>query len=452
MFQKILLGRDVLKRHMKFIRKIFKFKQVLILLIVLLLAFFLLTRDLNEPFWGHHEFNGVFYSNIARNYLKYGFLQTGFKEVTNYGTVARSNFSYHTHHPPLFPIFLSLAFKLFGISEVVARTMSIFFSLGFLLVFYLLAKYIYNISKAAIFLLFGIFTPVFLYYARLPVYEPIASFFIIITAFFYLYWHKTKNNKFFILGLVSLLLAQLTEWPSFYLSPCLFLHQFIFYPKKRKLAISWLAIPGMTIIAILLLRPSQGLLSIFTKRMSVGSSQPFTFWEFIRLELARLRSFFTTPLLLLTFFWVAGYIKKFISNFKKIDFKEHFIIFFLIFGLAHIIIFPNIAWYHDYMFYYFFPPVLLATFISMDKLFKSFKAYGFLAFLFVLLIIMFEKKQFLIDLKNLDPHKDCVLWGIKIKENKMKPLIETKNKEVYKICPPFTNYYADLEVKFKLLP
>jgi 4-amino-4-deoxy-L-arabinose transferase-like glycosyltransferase len=433
-------------------RKIFKISQVVVLFTVLLTAFFILIKDLNEPFWGHHEFNGVFYSNIARNYLKYGFAKTGFKEVINYGNVTKDNFLYHTHHPPLFPIFLSVTFWLFGISEAAARLMSIFFSLGFLLVLYLLGGLIYNISRTGLFLLLGIFTPIFIYYGRLPVYEPVASFFIILTVFCYLYWFKTKKSSFFILGLLYLFLAQLTEWPSFYLGPVLFLHNFLFYPKKRRLSLLWLAVSVLSFLIILSLRPSESLAVIFYKRFTSGNGQPFTFWQFISLELARLRSFFTTPLLMLVFFWVVSYVKKIIINFNKIHYKEHFVGFFLVFGWLHIIIFPNIAWYHDYMFYYFFPPVLLAAFISMDKLFKFFKPYGFLVFILIVLLIYFEKKQFLSDLKNLDPHKDCVNWGIKIKENKMEPLIETSNKEVYKICPPFTQFYADEKVMFKLLP
>ena len=63
-----------------------------IIYLVILLAFFLLLPKIDKPFFGHHDWNGVFYSNIARNYLRYGYLKTKFGEVTNYGRVEAEDF------------------------------------------------------------------------------------------------------------------------------------------------------------------------------------------------------------------------------------------------------------------------------------------------------------------------------------------------------------------------
>jgi len=424
---------------------------------LMILVFILLGTNINQPFWGHHEWNGVFYSNIARNYLRYGFIKTKFGEVINYGVVNSENFHFHTQHPVLFPILLAIFFKIFGIGEWQARLLPIIFSLASLYIFNLILKKIYNFSLTYLPVILGIITPLFLYYARMPVYEPIIGFFILLTVYFYWLWRNNPQKLTFIIVCLSLLICQMIEWPGYYLGLTLFLHLFLFPVKtKSRLRGLWwliLSLASFSLVVIhqyLLTGEVRGaLFNIFMKRMGEGTSQPFTLWQFIRLEIARARSFLTTPLLALAFYWFIVYLIKIIRQ-QKISPQEHFSIFFLFFGVLHIIIFPNVAWYHDYMWYYFFFPLLLAVSIALKNIFSKAKQFKFLVFLVILLLVFLEKRKFFIDLKKLNPHFKCVKWGKEIKTGLKPSVIELDSEEDAKICPPFTNYYADQEVEFKL--
>lgn len=434
------------------------------LFIVLILAFILLSQGINKPFYGHHEWNGVFYSNIARNYLRYGFLKTKFGEVSNYGVVSPKEFVFHTQHPVLFPILLAVFFKIFGIVEWSARLFAVFFSLGGLAVFYLILKRVYKVSHGFLGILLGIFTPLFLYYGRMPVYEPVITLFILLTIYFYFIWREKQTKKYFVLTNISLFLCQMIEWPGFYLAAILFFHYLIFPIKNDKLKVKkkdrflglwWLGIALVSFSIIifhqfLLTNQIKGNLArIFLVRLTGGKGQPFTFLQFIKLELARTRSFFTSTLLFLVFCWLVNYLRRVFKK-KKILASEHFVIFYLIFGLIHVIIFPQVAWYHDYMLYYFFPPVLLSASLVLKKIFTLKKLWHYFLFSLILFLVFWEKRQFLKDLKNLNPHVNCVKWGKEVKAGKREPTIMTDNEEEIKICPPFTSYYADYPVEFKL--
>ncbi|PIS09366.1 hypothetical protein COT75_01670 [Candidatus Beckwithbacteria bacterium CG10_big_fil_rev_8_21_14_0_10_34_10] len=443
---------------MKFINNWSKFKNNFFLFLILLLAFFLLGKDINEPFWGQHEFNNVFYSNIAKNYLRYGFLETKLGQVTNYGVVSAKDFTYHTYHPSLYPILLALFFKIFGIFEWSARLLSIIFSLLFLFLVNLILKNIYQIKQGFLYLLLAIFTPLFLYYARLPVFEPIIAPFILLTVYLYFIWRKKQKKKYFVLILLSLFVCQMIEWPGFYLSLILVGHYLIFPLKKSRIFFG-ICLFALSAGSFLLIVGHQylltgeiygGLASSFVRRVKgLGGHQPFTLLQLFRLELSRARSFLTSTVLFLSLFWLLNYFKELIKR-KKISSKDHFLILFLIFGLLHLVIFPNIAWYHDYMLYYLFPPILLTASLGLKKIYSYAPGLKPLILAVILVLIYGEKKQFLHDLRNLDHHVKCVIWGQEIKKGLRKPVIELESYEDVSICPPFTQFYADQPVEFRL--
>src|SRR3989344_9213561 len=86
----------------------------LLIAVLILLSLKLLSFEINKPFWGHHDWNSVVYSNIARNYVRYGYLATKLAQVTNYDYQEPKNFGFITHYPPLLPILMSLPFHLLG--------------------------------------------------------------------------------------------------------------------------------------------------------------------------------------------------------------------------------------------------------------------------------------------------------------------------------------------------
>jgi len=156
--------------------KSFKIKLILPFLFILVFSCLVLLPKLTKPFVGHHDWNGVFYSNIARNYLTYGLKATQLGQVTNSGLQSSDQFNYYTHYPPLMPLLLALDFKLLGISDITARLFPLALTiLSFLTIFRMTQKLklkpLIGLSSVLI-----IFTPMIGYFSHMPSQEALMVF------------------------------------------------------------------------------------------------------------------------------------------------------------------------------------------------------------------------------------------------------------------------------------
>src|SRR5438093_7130560 len=114
---------------------------ILIALAVLfLISAGVLSYRLTDPWIGHHDYNGAFYSLAARNYLQYGYGGTRFGMVINSDVASPEQFVYYTHHPPLLPLLVSFSFAVLGLHEWAARVVPVIFSLGSVGLVYLLGS------------------------------------------------------------------------------------------------------------------------------------------------------------------------------------------------------------------------------------------------------------------------------------------------------------------------
>src|SRR4030042_4900810 len=95
------------------------------IILISVVTIFLLSYKLNWPFWGHHEFNGVYYGTIAKNYLRYGIINTRGAQVNNLYPTEKTNWSFHQNHPATYPLLIATVFRLFGTTEASMRMVSI---------------------------------------------------------------------------------------------------------------------------------------------------------------------------------------------------------------------------------------------------------------------------------------------------------------------------------------
>ena len=83
----------------------------------------------------HHGWNGARRSINARNYLRFGYIQTRLAPLDNVGPAKgadgkpRKMWTYW-HHPPGFAILLSFAYGILGESETVARLLAVSLTLA----------------------------------------------------------------------------------------------------------------------------------------------------------------------------------------------------------------------------------------------------------------------------------------------------------------------------------
>jgi len=169
-------------------------------LIILILLALILTDHLAKPFIGHHDWNGVFYSQIARNYLRFGLLETKLGQLTGPN-------SFYTHYPPLFPLTLAAAFKVFGISDLVSRLVPVGLTIAGLLV-------LYRISSSWVVIAVAL-TPMLRYFGQMPSQEPLIIFLTLLSFYFF----RKKNRVGFYL---SVILNGLSGWAGYFFYPLLF--------------------------------------------------------------------------------------------------------------------------------------------------------------------------------------------------------------------------------------
>lgn len=85
---------------------------------IVLFASLVRAYGLFEP-WasGHLGTAGARFSIHAMNFVRYGYLATGFRPIESIGWTAPGTYELYTHHPPLISILVSLSFLFFGVAQ-----------------------------------------------------------------------------------------------------------------------------------------------------------------------------------------------------------------------------------------------------------------------------------------------------------------------------------------------
>lgn len=106
--------------------------------LLLVLYAVVLSRGIAQPWTGLHDWNGAFYSQLARNLLRYPFSMHHGMPVVAVGpeTPADGEWCFYSTHPPGLVWFIAASFRLWGEHEWAARLVPILFSLAALALLY----------------------------------------------------------------------------------------------------------------------------------------------------------------------------------------------------------------------------------------------------------------------------------------------------------------------------
>lgn len=391
-------------------------KRILIPLLLFLLTIFVVGKDLEKPFIGIHDWNGARYGNIARNYLKYGYLNINFAQVENSGTVSRGEMQYYTHYPPALPILISFSYKIFGVSEKATRLVPLLATAGTITVLYLTSRLLFGNLAA----LFGSFlvlvTPMVLYFGKNPVHEPLAVFFASISFLGVARFLKKEQNGLFLVYL-GLILTLLTNWSGLFLlaSLLVFVRQI---PKKHLIVFILLGLlsTGIHFAGVLLTTGTLlggGLKEAFLQRTAIGGTSALTSFspiEFIN----RLRLWFFTQFTTILFVIAAG---GFLIELKKRVFPEiPLLISIFIYCLLYSLVFPNATYIHSYYIFAFVIFIALTSAALFNRI-KAAKAFKILLFGVLLLIVFFERNDYLSSLRKSSGDKVAQKLGLEIKDS-----------------------------------
>lgn len=433
-------------------------KRIYIAVSLFLLTAFLLSHNLNKPFYGEHDWNGVRYGNIARNYLRYGLLNTKLGQIENSGYVESKQFSYLTHYPPLLPILISLNYKLFGISEWSTRFISLLATSGTILLIFLIGLHIWDIRKGLVASLLALATPLVLYFGKNPSHEALAVFFILLSFWGFLKYQKNGQRGFKLIFLFGLVMAQATTWVGYFLLPALTITLFLRkeFKQIKKLIPFWiLSLIMFTVhfihVAVLTGSVFGGnLLESLLQRSGILSEvQPSQFNLINYLGKTRLwfSTLFTNTLGFLVVIWLIN---------KRFNIKDdNWPIFCLgLIGLIYAILFSNALFIHNYLVFYFLPFVSLAASAGIFHIsqeiqkrsnyltsFRWVRHFSLILIVIFLAATFYERKSYLDALIRSDADKLAVEIGRAINR-------QTLPNDIVLVSPLKFSYSAENFLKF----
>lgn len=352
-------------------------RENLIFTLIFILALLLLCQNVKKPFIGHHDFNSAFFSQIARNLTVFPPDQTKLGLLIGSGFRQPKEFNYYIDNVPLYPWILAIDFKLLGIGELQARGLSALFSLGSLLLIYLITLRLFSKTAANLASLFYCLTAFFIYFGIAVFPEPQTIFFSLCTFYFFHIWFKTSKRNAFTLMLVFNFLSLLTVWGSYFLNIYLVIYYLLFKKNKEYLKISALLIlPILTFILFLLhvsslYGPSavKQLQTAFLSRsdlLTVPAAQQATILQFLSEEFHRSVAYFSKTTLLLSFVFTL----LVLSRIKKREDARNWMLLFSLFlwGLSYILIFRSAAYIHDYFLIYLSPYIAISAAVITTKI------------------------------------------------------------------------------------
>lgn len=420
--------------------------KIIISVLLFIFSFFLIGQNLEKPFWGEHDWNGARYGNIARNYLKYGFLESRFGQIENSGPAKKSEFEYYTHYSPLLPILIALSYKVFGISEWSTRLVSVLATSGSVVLIFLIGSRLYTLKFGILAALMGLLTPMVLYFGKTPVHESLVVLFVLFAFYCYLI-----NSRFIWLGLI---LAELSTWAGFFLVPAITLVELLRknYDKMRKTLPYWvLSIAvflfhlghtklltgdffGGNLFGALLLRSG-------VSENGISDLNILNYIKNLRLWVSTL---YTNTLLSLVFLWL-------ISRAKGIKDQDYAISTLGICGIIYFIFFPNASFIHNYLTFYLLPFFALAgaggiKFLISLKLFRKAK---FVLVLLFFLGLVFERKAFLGALMASNADHLAVEVGKAIKQqSRENDIIMVSPSKFFHSADNFLKFYSDRKLVY----
>ena len=388
-------------------------------LIILILLALILTDHLAKPFIGHHDWNGVFYSQIARNYLRFGLLETKLGQLTGPN-------SFYTHYPPLFPLTLAAAFKVFGISDLVSRLVPVGLTIAGLLV-------LYRISSSWVVIAVAL-TPMLRYFGQMPSQEPLIIFLTLVSFYFF----RKKNRAGFYL---TVILNGLSGWAGYFFYPLLFFLNRRWALKACLLLVMTFSLHLLHVYILTGSFSGGGIFDALLLRLGffpmLGKTEPelagqFTWLAYLIKEARMLTVYYTFTLLSL-------------AALGLLLCRDKITLIFLAWGLSYPLIFSNVVFVHEYFNVFFWPFLAL----SLVNLINRIRLKPILV-LIIFLGIFLERNKFYQALVKTKAFEPGYQLGLEI--NRLIPFGQTytvvNSREFIESQNLFIDYYSDRQIEY----
>lgn len=325
---------------------------------VLLAAFAIRCYEITDPYVKVWEVG--FHEVVARNHLRYGLKQTRLGSVL---AVLDGENVYHLTHPPGFPLIIAGGFAVLGVSEWSARLIPIAFSMGTLILIYLIAGRLWSCRVALVSVTFASFSPISAYFGRIVTVQPAVLFFVLLLLFAYLRWRERGAARWYGLMIAAIALGGMIDWPFYVMLPVLAVHSLATRTRPRLTLVA--GVLGAMLVGLLFVREHQltGRVSILSHMQHRSDASCLTDVRFYEASVKKLIKFAPiSSLLSLFFFW-----RMFRDPGGRPKYVGILLCLFLFVGL-HLLMAPQGFFIHDWCWYYLVPGLAIAAALELEDL------------------------------------------------------------------------------------
>ncbi|CAN5117692.1 hypothetical protein BH11PAT1_BH11PAT1_4890 [soil metagenome] len=367
-------------------RRTLSFLSFFILPLSLIIFLILVTRRITLPYVGYNAWNYNIYSLIAHNYNQFGLIQTKFAPLISVTKTLPPLPKYYLHHPPLLSLLEAGIFRIFGESFWSGRLTVILFSIFSLGMIYLIAKKLKGKEYGVICASIASLVPGYILFGRMIGQEALVLFFCLSTTYLLLLLFERASTIRIFLLLTSIVLGVLSDWPMVYFA--ILFGGYAIYMKKKKLGCFMIGIAIITAAFYLgyiywLLGNFNDLQSAWHTR-SLGQLLSFPHWPLLWLGAIGLRIvFYGSPIVVIL---SCGYLYMQWKEPKK----EIILYLWGMFGLIHVILYPEGSFGHPYWIIYLLPFLIFSSGGSILMLLR--KKYFFSLLLLFLFSIIYSWK------------------------------------------------------------
>jgi len=217
-----------------FVGGLFGRLEIIALCLVLLIALVLRLGDFNEPWpsdgW---QYLGAFFATTARNFVEHGYMACRFAPALDVIPPGDGNWTVYMHHPPLFPLLVSVSFQAFGIHEWSARLVAVAASMIELLMIWMITRLLFGRKAAMAAVLLGATIQMTAFYGSFVCQNGTVLMAFCCTALFFHYRNLIRpSRRDFAFFLGAFIAAALTDWHGYMLGGAILVH-LLFYGRWR---------------------------------------------------------------------------------------------------------------------------------------------------------------------------------------------------------------------------
>lgn len=340
--------------------------------VFLLFCIALWLYGINDPYVGSYNANNNYLTLAAKNYLRFGIVNLFTLPTYFAGNPLPPKPEYYLHHPYLFFLLNTIPFAIFGFSNWVVHVFPLFFSLGTIVITYVLVRRVFGTRIAWLFGLISLCLPASVLFWKFMMFEQSSLFFVMATTYAFIRYRDTGYLRYLYLGALVSLLATLCDWyGAYFLFACMVALLWIKKTRTIRFLLTYIcsvfvALFGFLAIIYVVKGNFFDIWSAVSVRAVSNELFALPLWPIRYAILLGIRSIvYFSSLILLVIIGKLNYPMRLRTIFS--DEKALVWVLFGIIGILNCIALPTATWGHSYFLYPLIPFVALTMATAFSR-------------------------------------------------------------------------------------